>query len=120
MVWTVLLNSVMYTTRFKVQVHCQQDSSGASPLLGMRHCIIYGGRQTRLATLECNVITGCSRAGRPVVVLVPVHSWYHFLSLYLAISWYVLDENCSASIRIRSVASSVARSFSPRSIAAYK
>ena len=47
-----------------------------------------------------------------------LHSWYHFLSLYLAISWCAPVANWSASIRICSVASSVLRSFSPRSIAA--
>lgn len=44
-----------------------------------------------------------------------VHSWYHFLSLYLSMSWCAEPENCAASLDMRSVRSSSCDSLSPRS-----
>lgn len=43
------------------------------------------------------------------------HSWYHFLSLYLSISPWAVDEKFSASDIMRAVRSSRCDNFSPRS-----
>ena len=56
----------------------------------------------------------------PSVCECPSQNWYHFLSLYLTLSWCDDEENASASIFIRSVFSSSSLSFSPRSRATYR
>lgn len=43
------------------------------------------------------------------------HSWYHFLSLYLSMSWCADEENSAAWLCMRSVRSSSCDSLSPRS-----